>query len=578
MHRILNPPATKRSPSTRDWRAALAIVGVALACSLTGIANNFAQDDLSLILANERVHSLSDLPTLLSSPFWPPPYSQDLYRPLTSLLLAVEYTIGDGAPMVYRVVSYLLLAAVSCAFFALARRLLPRNYALGGALLFAAHPVHVEATALAVGQSELLVGLIALVMATRYVDSRRAGALGRREWVIQGALYATACLVKEQGYMLPGLLLAIELLFVRGAWRERARAVAGGYAALAVILALMLMVRRAVLGGDVAGTFTAEALVGLGISGRVLTMLRVVPEWLRLLVWPAHLQGDYSPQEIVASTHVGAPEALGIVIVVAFVVALSATWRRWPAVAFGFAWTAIALFPVSNVLIPTGIVLAERTLFLPSVGAVLATLAVADALRPGAQELARHFHRSLTVLFAALVLLGVLRSARRQFDWASEPIYAIKSLRDAPRSFRVQRAYGDLMFAFDRVSEALTAYDQAMALSPPNLAWRVRNDLARQLRQTGDRAREIVELRRSIASEPNQRDTRGYLVSALLAAGRYAEAAVECDSALARGLNQDVFTRLKATADSAARAIAPPGSIDIRMVTDDYGRRIKTSR
>lgn len=562
-----NSPVPKTSPVTTDWPAALAISGAAVAGCLTGIANNYAQDDLRLILTNTRVHGLGQWDTLLTSPFWPPPFSQDLYRPLTSLLLAVEYAMGDGAPFVYRAVSYLLLAAVALAFFAFARRLVPRNVALGASLLFAAHPVHVEATALAVGQSELLVGLIALVMATRYLDGRRAGALSRRAWFLQGALFAAACLVKEQGYVLPALMLSIELVLVRGSLRDRVRTLWRGYAAFAAILVLALWARRTVLGGDVAGTFTAEALAGLGVGGRALTMLRVVPEWLRLLVWPAHLQGDYSPQEIVASTHFGALEAAGAAILVVAVAVTIVSWRRAPVVAIGLAWCAVTLSPVSNVLVPTGIVLAERTLFLPSAGAVIAVAGAALVAWPRADALSRHYGRTLAVLCGALVGLGVLRSARRQFDWADEPTYAIKSLRDAPKSFRVHRAFGDLLFAFDRPGEALAAYEQAIALSPPALAWRVRNDLATQLRSTGDRAREVDELRKSLASEPTQRDTRGYLVSALLATGQYADAARECDSALVRGLNTDVFTRLKATADSAARVHAPVGSIDIRMLT-----------
>jgi len=560
-------PAPETSPATPGWPAALAVAGVAIAGCLTGIANNYAQDDLRLILTNARVHGLGQWDTLLTSPFWPPPFSPDLYRPLTSLLLAFEYAIGGGAPIVYRAVSYVLLAAVALAFFAFARRLVSRNVALGASLLFAAHPVHVEATALAVGQSELLVGLIALVMATRYLDARRAGAITPREWLVQGALFAVACFVKEQGYMLPALLLCIELVLVRGSLHERARTLWRGSAAFAVILVLALWARRTVLGGDLAGTFTAEALVGLGVGGRALTMLRVVPEWLRLLVWPAHLQGDYSPQEIVASTSFGALEALGAAILVAAFVIAVVSWRRAPVVAFGLAWCAIAILPVSNVLVPTGVVLAERTLFLPSVGAVIAVAGGALVAWPRTDDLSRHYGRALAVLCGALVGLGVLRSARRQFDWADEPTYAIKSLRDAPKSFRVHRAFGDLLFAFDRPDEALAAYEQAIALSPPALAWRVRNDLATQLRRTGDRAREVDELRKSLASEPTQRDTRGYLVSALLATGQYADAARECDSALVRGLNRDVFTRLKATADSAARVSAPPGSIDVRMLT-----------
>jgi hypothetical protein len=37
-----------------------------------------------------------------------PPYSQDLYRPLTALLLAVEWMLGHGGALLFRIVSYLL--------------------------------------------------------------------------------------------------------------------------------------------------------------------------------------------------------------------------------------------------------------------------------------------------------------------------------------------------------------------------------------------------------------------------------------------------------------------------------------
>ncbi len=564
---MTQPPPKKTTPAPSDWRAFLAIVGVALAASVAGLANNYAQDDLHLILGNERVQGLGDWYVLLTSPFWPPPYSQDLYRPLTSLLHALEYELGAGAPMVYRIVSYLLLAAAATQVFALGKRILPRTVAFAVALLFAAHPVHVEATALAVGQSELIVGLIGLVMTTRYLDRRRAGALSRHDWMVLGVLYAIAILVKEQGYILPGLFVGVELLLVTGPLRERARSLIGGYVALLAILVAMLLLRHAVLGGELAGTFVAEALVGLGVAGRALTMLRVVPHWLRLLAWPAHLQGDYSPQEIIASAGFGPLEALGLGLVVAAIVLALIAWKRAPVVAFGLVWCAVTLLPVSNMLIPTGILLAERTLFLPSVGflLVLGGLAAWPWLRGVGAP--RELSREIATLCAVLVGLGILRSVQRQQDWKNEPVYAIRSVRDAPRSFRTQRGFGDLLFDLGQPQPALEAYERAIALSPPALAWRVHNDLAKWLRRTGDRAREVAELRKSLEGEPSQRDTRGFLVAALLAIGLYADAARECDSALSRGLSADVFTRLRATADSAAQVGAPPGSIDIRLIT-----------
>lgn len=566
----MQTPHTERAGLVAgDWRAILAVAGVALAASLAGLANNFAQDDLHLILGNARVHDVGNWWELLRSPFWPSPYSPDLYRPLTSLLLAFEYAIGAGAPVVFRVVSYLLLVAVAVQVFAFGTRLVPRNIALAVALLFAAHPVHVEAVALGVGQSELLVGLIALLMTARYLDKRRSNSLTRRDWLVLGALYLCASLVKEQGFVLPGLLVMVELIFIQGDVRPRIRQLAGGYAFLATLLALLLLLRRLVLGGEIAGSFTAEALVGLDMHGRALTMLRVVPQWVRLLVWPAHLQSDYSPQELVASSGFGQVEAFGLLLLVAMLAVGWLSRRRAPAVSFGLAWCAVTLLPVSNVLVPSGIVLAERTLFLPSIGFVVAIGGLVASLWPRIAGARPALARDLAVAWAALVALGIVRSAERQRVWRNEPYFAIRSVQDAPRSFRAQRGYGDLLFALDKPTEALEAYRRAIALSPPALAWRVRNNLARWFRTTGERAQEVVELRASLASEPAQGDIRGYLVSALLALGQYDDAAREADAALARGASVEVFAGLRSIADSAARVAAPPGSIKIDFVVGE---------
>ena len=78
----------------------------------------------------------------------------------------------------------------------------------------------------------------------------------------------------------------------------------------------MIAVRTLVLSGVVGPTMIAEALRGQTIGGRLLTMLQIVPQWTRLLVWPVHLRAEYSPREFVASTSFGGEEAMGLAIVV----------------------------------------------------------------------------------------------------------------------------------------------------------------------------------------------------------------------------------------------------------------------
>jgi tetratricopeptide (TPR) repeat protein len=423
-----------------------------------------------------------------------------------------------------------------------------------------------------VSQSELIVALLALLLTSFYLDRRRSPAGVRpRDWALLGLGYLAAAFTKEHGLVIPGLLLAAELFLLQGPLRERIRRLLSGYAVLAGLGGLVILARVAVLGGQLAGNWQAEALEGAGLGVRALTMLQLVPQWIRLLVWPAHLQADYSPQDTVASTGFGAMEALGLAILAVAGLIVWSTRRRAPAVAFGLAFAAVAIFPTTNLLLLTSTLLAERQLFLPSAGFLLA---VGGALALGWETLlappARR--RALAVALGALVVAGVARSIERQRTWRNEAFFSVRAVQDAPLSYRTQRAYGEVLFELGRRDLALAAYRRALELTPPGHAWRVRNDLARRLRALGETALESEQLVASLAERPDQLDTRGFLIAAFLALGRYPEAAGQADSALAHGGDPGVFQGLRALADSAARVGAAPGTVGVQLTTMPLSR------
>ena len=87
-----------------------AIVVLALASSLAGLFNDFVYDDIPLLRDSERLHSLGHWREILTHAYWPPPFVEQLYRPLSSLWLAAQYGFGAGSPIVFRLVSYALYA------------------------------------------------------------------------------------------------------------------------------------------------------------------------------------------------------------------------------------------------------------------------------------------------------------------------------------------------------------------------------------------------------------------------------------------------------------------------------------
>ena len=298
-------PSSRVRPArsfSRSPEAALVAV-LAIGASIRGIFNDFVYDDSPIIQDNVRVHQFdfAHVRAIFSSAYWPPPFVEQLYRPLTLVGLAAQYAMGAGSPMVFRLVSYVLYAVTAVLVYRLATRVLDPWPSLGIAALFAVHPVHVEAVALGVNQAELLVGLIALVMTISYVDWRRAGAIRRRSWALLATLYALATLVKESGFMLPLFLVAAEVTILRSdesRWPRRVDVF--GYALLAAVAAASLALRFGVAGSSAFAVVPAAELRGLDVFGRLGVMLHVVPMWLRLLAWPRHLQVDFAPGEIVS--------------------------------------------------------------------------------------------------------------------------------------------------------------------------------------------------------------------------------------------------------------------------------------
>jgi hypothetical protein len=458
-------------PGGRGWLA-LSVAGLALAASLTSLGNGFAYDDQFIILNNAGIHDLSGAWRFFGQSYWPPDRGTGLYRPLTVLLFAVQWAVGQGSPFLFHLVNVLLYAGLSALVFWCALALLPEGAAWLVAALCAVHPVHVEAVGNVVGQAELTTALAVVLAVGLYLRWRLAAPeapLSGRRVGLLGLLYLAACTTKEHGIVLPGLLLAAEatVLAAGPPWRARVRQLRPLYLLLALLALAFLAVRTSVL-RDVASDIQAMSLLPLTVGQRVLTVLALAPEWLRLLFWPAHLQADYSPLETEVATTAGPAVIAGALLILGVLGLGAALRRRNPAFAFGVAWLAVALLPVSNLLVATGQVLAERTMMLPSVGAMLMLGALAvrawgglDQRRPPARLL-------VATGLAALLAAGSLFSALRQRAWESDEVVWARMVEDAPSSYWAHWVYGDWLFTHGRPAEGERHMRLALVLYPDN--------------------------------------------------------------------------------------------------------------
>jgi hypothetical protein len=440
----------------RAWLPWIAMV-LAAAVAATSLRNSFAYDDLLVIVDNARVTTLSPPWVYLGQSYWP---GGGLYRPLTVWLLAIEWHLAGGAPWLFHAVNIGLHASVTGLVYLLARRTLTPAWAGLAAMLFAVHPVHVEAVANVVGMSEpLCTGLVlaSVLLALRgmtngFTPSLRLGVIG---------LGMLAALSKEQGFVTPALLLVAAGLLGQPPGASSVRRVAPVAGALVVLLLALMLPRAAVLGGFT-GHDPVAPLQGLTPWARALVSLGTVPEWVRLLFWPATLSFDYSPPGFLVASTVGAIHLLAALVLVACFSLAWACRERAPAMTLGIAWAAIAVLPVSNLLLPTGVLLAERTLYLASVGAVLTIAGVGElAWRRWPSGAIRQV---VVAAMVAAVLAGAGRSAGRAAIWRDNDALFSQAGVEATNSYRAHRLRATHLDRQGRLEEAEREYRRSIAL------------------------------------------------------------------------------------------------------------------
>src|SRR5207302_5552738 len=122
--------------------------------------------------------------------------------------------------------------------------------------------------------------------------------------------------------------------------------------------------------------------------------------------------------------------------------------------AFRLGWIAIAYLPVANLLFPPGILIAERTLYLPSAGLALAVGGALRSAPAGASSLPRY------ALWAVL-LAAAVRTAVRIPVWRDDRTVTLSISEDSPASYRGPARTAGLLQGSGQAAKALGYYRAA---------------------------------------------------------------------------------------------------------------------
>jgi len=455
----LTESAAGSSPSPRvlsvQWREpaiSFALVILTLLAFSNSFDAGFTLDNKGL-LHDPRITQWTahNIDLILHHTYWWPNGEAGLYRPLTTLsYLFNDAILGDGErPFEYHAINFFLHAFNVLLVYALLLRLAGQQLVAASiAAAWAVHPLLTESVTNIVGRADLLAGLATLGGLLLYMEAADAAGARRAAWFAGLMAIAFAGVFsKESAVCVIVLIVLYEVILHKE--RVRTGALVAGCAATAIPIGVMLYARSKVLAASLPAEFpfTDNPIVGASFRIGKLTALKVIARYLGLILWPAKLSSDYSYPEIPLFR--GALADWFCVAVVLGTLAGAARLYKTNKLAFFLlCFAGATFFPMSNLVLPIGTIMAERFMYLPAIG-LLACVVL--AIYGACERLS--IQRFGPVIVCVMIACFAIRTWARNADWADERSIVTASLDASPDSFKLHRQLATLLYGQERTPE-----------------------------------------------------------------------------------------------------------------------------
>uniref|UniRef100_A0A8C7B3B0 Protein O-mannosyl-transferase TMTC1 n=1 Tax=Neovison vison TaxID=452646 RepID=A0A8C7B3B0_NEOVI len=367
-----------------------------------------------------------------------------------------------------------------------------RGLAFATALLFAVHPVHTEAVAGIVGRADVLaclLFLLAFLSYNRSVDQHHVGECfppTTSPFFLLLSLFLGTCamLVKETGITVFGVCLVYDL-FSLSHKQEKSYLTARSSrhflltmrpflkrAALVISYVIVVLYFRLWIMGGSMPLFSEQdnpASFSPYILTRFLTYSYLLAFNVWLLLAPVTLCYDWQVGSIPLVETIWDVRNLATILLAVVMTLLSlhclAAFKRLEhkEVLVGLLFLVFPFIPASNLFFRVGFVVAERVLYMPSMGYCILFV---HGLRKLYAGLNRWGATTLTVCTALLLLLFSWKTVKQNEIWLSRESLFRSGVQTLPHNAKVHYNYANFLKDQGRNREAIYHYRTALRLYP----------------------------------------------------------------------------------------------------------------
>ncbi|GLH05530.1 Protein O-mannosyl-transferase TMTC3 [Gryllus bimaculatus] len=465
-----------------------------IACYYNSLQCGLVFDDLSAIRDNRDLRPHVPLKNIFFNDFWGTPIhkeqSHKSYRPLCVLTFRWNYALHQLEPMGYHLVNMLLHSVVCLMYYRMCSLFLPEISSFVAAMLFAVHPIHTEAVTGVVGRAETLSSVFFLAAFIFYTKStKRKRVTGWQPLVLSMLSVATAMLCKEQGITVTGICAIYELIVAQKlrildllslartalsgkgslnvSWQSEATKRLSVLAATTVCL---LAVRLQIMGSrlPVFTRFDNPASVA-PTPVRQLSYHYLISVNMWLLLFPCDLCCDWTMGTVPLIESFLDPRNIATVLsyvallLLAYAAIIVESRHQSVVIIMSLAFLVLPFLPASNMFFPVGFVVAERILYIPSMGLCML---VGYGWGLFAQK---HGRKLAWFLLGVLLLVHGCKTYHRNMDWENEYTIFMAGLRVNPRNAKLFNNVGHALEKQERFEEALQYFQKAVSVQEDDI-------------------------------------------------------------------------------------------------------------
>ncbi|HMK25668.1 MAG TPA: tetratricopeptide repeat protein [Chitinophagaceae bacterium] len=338
--------------------------------------HDYTLDDHPVIDENSITKmGFAGIPTILKTDYWYGSGHDEsrgpVYRPTSLIIFAIVWELSPNDPSVYHFIN-VLFYAITCLllFLVLCKLFRSQNllFPFVCALLYTAHPIHTEVVNNIKSLDEILCflfGLMAIWFQLQYLSSKSIWSL-----IFSGISFFLALISKETGITFL-LIIPLAVFFFTDTPLKK---IGASFLLLVAITGVWLLIRSIVFKDLPPNPGVASSVLNNTLNAapdnasKYATIFYILLRYIGLLIFPHPLSCDYNFAQIKIQT-LGDPAAvIGIILYFGLGIYSLIKFRKKSIVAFGILFYLITLAPVSNLFFLGGSTMAERFMYIPSLG------------------------------------------------------------------------------------------------------------------------------------------------------------------------------------------------------------------